>query len=184
MPASLSSPGPSRRGISLAKFAKPPGRDAHVRGPHAFSIWVGGLRLPAAASDTCGRNVGRGRRRARAELQRGFSLNPKEPRRRFGLHSCVLPLAPSSDRRLRSAFSRLLGSQVVVDGGWSRWGPWQRCSRTCGGGVEFSYRECSHPEPRNGGKYCEGQRVQYRSCSTQACPDHDGESSAAPGGAP
>lgn len=66
--------------------------------------------------------------------------------------------------------------QVVVDGGWSPWGPWQRCSRTCGGGVEFSYRECTDPEPQNGGKYCEGQRVQYQSCNTQACPDHSGES--------
>lgn len=62
-----------------------------------------------------------------------------------------------------------------MDGGWSAWGPWQRCSRTCGGGVEFSYRECSHPEPQNGGKYCEGQRVQYQSCNTQACPEHSGE---------
>ncbi|XP_029699517.1 A disintegrin and metalloproteinase with thrombospondin motifs 8 isoform X3 [Takifugu rubripes] len=65
---------------------------------------------------------------------------------------------------------------VVVDGGWSLWGPWRRCSRTCGGGVEFSYRECTDPEPRNGGKYCEGQRVQYQSCNTQACPDHSAKS--------
>uniref|UniRef100_A0A3Q3JQP1 Peptidase M12B domain-containing protein n=1 Tax=Monopterus albus TaxID=43700 RepID=A0A3Q3JQP1_MONAL len=56
---------------------------------------------------------------------------------------------------------------VVVDGGWSSWGPWQQCSRTCGGGVEFSYRECTDPMPQNGGKYCEGQRVQYQSCNTQ-----------------
>lgn len=73
--------------------------------------------------------------------------------------------------------SWLFPLQVLVDGGWSPWGPWRGCSRTCGGGVEFSYRECTDPEPRNGGKYCEGQRVQYRSCNTQACPDHSGESS-------
>lgn len=41
--------------------------------------------------------------------------------------------------------------------------------------MEFSYRECSHPEPQNGGKYCEGQRVQYQSCNTRACPEHSGE---------
>ncbi|XP_029964672.1 A disintegrin and metalloproteinase with thrombospondin motifs 8 [Salarias fasciatus] len=58
---------------------------------------------------------------------------------------------------------------TVVDGGWSSWGPWQQCSRTCGGGVEFSYRECSDPVPQNGGKYCEGQRVQYQSCNIQPC---------------
>ncbi|XP_049581654.1 A disintegrin and metalloproteinase with thrombospondin motifs 8 isoform X1 [Syngnathus scovelli] len=64
---------------------------------------------------------------------------------------------------------------VVVDGGWSTWGPWQQCSRTCGGGVEFSYRECTNPEPQNGGNYCEGQRVQYQSCNTQPC-DNNGKS--------
>lgn len=58
---------------------------------------------------------------------------------------------------------------VVVDGGWSSWGPWQQCSRTCEGGVEYSYRECADPVPQNGGKYCEGQRVQYQSCNIQPC---------------
>lgn len=65
---------------------------------------------------------------------------------------------------------------VVVDGGWSAWGPWQQCSRTCGGGVEFSYRECTNPVPQNGGKYCEGQRVQYQSCNTKPCESSGGKS--------
>lgn len=145
-------------------------------------------QLPAAVSDTCGRNVGRGRRRARAELQHGFSL---KPRRASGLRPqaqraqtavCLWHRALTDCSAVFfPASSRLAGSlQVVVDGGWSLWGPWRRCSRTCGGGVEFSYRECTDPEPRNGGKYCEGQRVQYQSCNTQACPDHSGEFSSSP----
>ncbi|KAG6923516.1 ADAM metallopeptidase with thrombospondin type 1 motif 4 [Chelydra serpentina] len=56
-------------------------------------------------------------------------------------------------------------------GGWGSWGSWGECSRSCGGGVQFSIRECNKPVPRNGGKYCEGKRTQYRSCSTQECPD-------------
>lgn len=40
--------------------------------------------------------------------------------------------------------------------------------------MEFSYRECANPVPQNGGKYCEGQRVQYQSCNTQPC-DNEGE---------
>ncbi|XP_010865083.2 A disintegrin and metalloproteinase with thrombospondin motifs 8 [Esox lucius] len=61
--------------------------------------------------------------------------------------------------------------QEPVDGGWSVWGPWGSCSRSCGGGVEFSQRECTDPEPQNGGSYCLGQRIKYQSCNTQACQD-------------
>ncbi|KAM4662861.1 A disintegrin and metalloproteinase with thrombospondin motifs 4 [Discoglossus pictus] len=56
-----------------------------------------------------------------------------------------------------------------TNGGWGPWGPYGECSRTCGGGVQFSHRECNKPVPRNGGKYCEGKRTQYRSCNTQEC---------------
>ncbi|XP_047248138.1 A disintegrin and metalloproteinase with thrombospondin motifs 8-like isoform X2 [Girardinichthys multiradiatus] len=66
--------------------------------------------------------------------------------------------------------------QMVVDGSWGSWGPWQQCSRTCGGGVEFSYRECIDPVPQNGGKYCEGQRVRYQSCNREPCDTSEGKS--------
>ncbi|KAA0701888.1 A disintegrin and metalloproteinase with thrombospondin motifs 8 [Triplophysa tibetana] len=66
--------------------------------------------------------------------------------------------------------------KAAVDGGWGEWGPWQPCSRTCGGGVMFSYRECNHPSPQNGGKYCLGQRVNYQSCNTHACENNRGKS--------
>ncbi|KAL4647531.1 A disintegrin and metalloproteinase with thrombospondin motifs 8 [Arapaima gigas] len=66
--------------------------------------------------------------------------------------------------------------KVVVDGSWGAWGPWGQCSRTCGGGVKFSRRECTAPEPQNGGKYCEGQRVKYQSCNTQPCEGSNGKS--------
>ncbi|CAL8336148.1 unnamed protein product [Boreogadus saida] len=74
------------------------------------------------------------------------------------------------------ATQEVLQPRVVVDGGWGLWGSWRECSRTCGGGVEFSYRECQDPVPQNGGRYCEGQRVQYRSCNPQPCEDSDGKS--------
>ncbi|CDQ68771.1 unnamed protein product [Oncorhynchus mykiss] len=70
------------------------------------------------------------------------------------------------------AAHEVMQPKVVVDGGWGAWGPWQQCSRTCGGGVEFSYRECTDPVPQNGGKYCEGQRVQYQSCNPQTCEEN------------
>ncbi|KAB1254755.1 A disintegrin and metalloproteinase with thrombospondin motifs 8, partial [Camelus dromedarius] len=65
--------------------------------------------------------------------------------------------------------------QIVVDGGWAPWGPWGECSRTCGGGVQFSHRECKNPEPQNGGRYCLGRRTKYQSCRTEECPP-DGKS--------
>lgn len=37
-------------------------------------------------------------------------------------------------------------------------------------------RECDNPVPKNGGKYCEGKRVRYRSCNIEDCPDSNGES--------
>uniref|UniRef100_A0A670YPS4 ADAM metallopeptidase with thrombospondin type 1 motif 8 n=1 Tax=Pseudonaja textilis TaxID=8673 RepID=A0A670YPS4_PSETE len=58
---------------------------------------------------------------------------------------------------------------LAVDGNWGPWSSWGPCSRTCGGGVHFSYRDCDSPVPQNAGKYCEGQRVQYESCNTEEC---------------
>ncbi|XP_045143176.1 A disintegrin and metalloproteinase with thrombospondin motifs 20 [Echinops telfairi] len=57
-----------------------------------------------------------------------------------------------------------------VDGEWGPWGPYSSCSRTCGGGIKSTTRLCNHPEPRNGGKYCVGRRMKFRSCNTDSCP--------------
>uniref|UniRef100_A0A8C5X320 ADAM metallopeptidase with thrombospondin type 1 motif 1 n=1 Tax=Malurus cyaneus samueli TaxID=2593467 RepID=A0A8C5X320_9PASS len=67
------------------------------------------------------------------------------------------------------------GKCTPVHGGWGSWGLWGECSRSCGGGVQYSFRECDNPIPRNGGKYCEGKRVQYRSCNIEDCPDNNGK---------
>lgn len=62
-------------------------------------------------------------------------------------------------------------SYFQVDGRWGKWGLFSTCSRTCGGGVQLSKRECNNPVPSNGGKYCQGVRVKYRSCNLNSCPD-------------
>ncbi|XP_029557545.1 A disintegrin and metalloproteinase with thrombospondin motifs 15a [Salmo trutta] len=61
--------------------------------------------------------------------------------------------------------------KTKVDGRWGRWGSFGSCSRTCGGGVQLAKRECNNPVPSNGGKYCQGVRVKYRSCSLNPCSD-------------
>uniref|UniRef100_A0A8B9HH99 A disintegrin and metalloproteinase with thrombospondin motifs 1 n=1 Tax=Astyanax mexicanus TaxID=7994 RepID=A0A8B9HH99_ASTMX len=75
-----------------------------------------------------------------------------------------------------TATEEVMKPKVSVDGGWGEWGAWQQCSRSCGGGVMFSYRECDQPTPQNGGSYCRGQRVQYQSCNTQTCESSHGNS--------
>uniref|UniRef100_A0A8D2CYC6 ADAM metallopeptidase with thrombospondin type 1 motif 1 n=1 Tax=Sciurus vulgaris TaxID=55149 RepID=A0A8D2CYC6_SCIVU len=62
-----------------------------------------------------------------------------------------------------------------IHGSWGPWGSWGDCSRTCGGGVQYTIRECDNPVPKNGGKYCEGKRVRYRSCNVEDCPDNNGK---------
>ncbi|KAL0100426.1 hypothetical protein PUN28_019638 [Cardiocondyla obscurior] len=57
-----------------------------------------------------------------------------------------------------------------VQGQWGEWGRYGECSRTCGGGIKRKYRECDNPAPKNGGNYCIGERVKYRSCGTKECP--------------
>uniref|UniRef100_A0A3Q3AU29 ADAM metallopeptidase with thrombospondin type 1 motif 5 n=1 Tax=Kryptolebias marmoratus TaxID=37003 RepID=A0A3Q3AU29_KRYMA len=59
---------------------------------------------------------------------------------------------------------------VSNHGSWSSWGPWGSCSRTCGGGVQFTQRLCNNPPPRNNGRYCTGKRAVYRSCNVTPCP--------------
>uniref|UniRef100_A0A3B3X902 Peptidase M12B domain-containing protein n=1 Tax=Poecilia mexicana TaxID=48701 RepID=A0A3B3X902_9TELE len=57
-----------------------------------------------------------------------------------------------------------------VNGEWGPWGPYSVCSRSCGGGTRSTTRDCNKPEPRNGGRFCVGRRMKFRSCNTEPCP--------------
>ena len=59
-----------------------------------------------------------------------------------------------------------------VDGGWGEWRSWSSCSRSCGGGIKRTVRECDNPAPSRGGLYCTGDRVRYQSCNTGNCPSN------------
>uniref|UniRef100_A0A3P8RX36 SCO-spondin n=1 Tax=Amphiprion percula TaxID=161767 RepID=A0A3P8RX36_AMPPE len=58
-----------------------------------------------------------------------------------------------------------------VDGGWSRWSPWSRCDKRCGGGRSIRTRSCSSPPSKNGGKKCEGEKNQVKPCNTKPCDE-------------
>ncbi|XP_056155186.1 SCO-spondin [Lampris incognitus] len=58
-----------------------------------------------------------------------------------------------------------------VDGGWSRWSPWSRCDKRCGGGRSIRTRSCSSPPPKNGGRKCEAEKNQVKPCNTKPCDE-------------
>ncbi|XP_068700145.1 uncharacterized protein [Montipora foliosa] len=57
-----------------------------------------------------------------------------------------------------------------VDGGWSAWGNWTTCSKSCGQGVQGRQRLCNSPPPSNGGRLCLGPANQSLSCNQGDCP--------------
>ncbi|XP_071956327.1 A disintegrin and metalloproteinase with thrombospondin motifs 16-like isoform X2 [Antedon mediterranea] len=56
-----------------------------------------------------------------------------------------------------------------VDGGWSDYDEWTKCSRSCGGGVRSRRRRCDNPPPAYNGRICEGDAVMLDICNLQNC---------------
>ena len=71
------------------------------------------------------------------------------------------------------ACSSLSRRPQVVDGQWSPWSQYGVCSRTCGGGVQFSERRCDSPVPANGGTYCLGDKTRVKSCNWEECGNEE-----------
>ncbi|XP_078374550.1 properdin-like isoform X2 [Oculina patagonica] len=58
-----------------------------------------------------------------------------------------------------------------VNGGWTMWGNWDKCSVTCGGGTQTRSRSCTNPSAAHGGNPCVGQKVMTQDCSKDVlCP--------------
>ncbi|XP_042320317.1 semaphorin-5A [Sceloporus undulatus] len=58
-----------------------------------------------------------------------------------------------------------------VDGGWSCWSSWSKCSTTCGSGHYMRTRSCTNPAPAYGGDICLGLHTEEALCNTQQCPE-------------
>ncbi|XP_022240084.1 A disintegrin and metalloproteinase with thrombospondin motifs 6-like, partial [Limulus polyphemus] len=88
-------------------------------------------------------------------------------------HIPVLDGTPCNDTKVMSGWCHsgqcvTRGTKIEpVDGSWGQWSDWKDCSRSCGGGVEFSERLCNDPRPMNGGDYCIGHRKRFRICNNQ-----------------
>ena len=60
----------------------------------------------------------------------------------------------------------------IVNGGYSPWSKWTKCSVTCGNGHEYRSRKCNKPTPQNGGADCSlmGDPTDIKACVMEPCP--------------
>ncbi|XP_078354915.1 uncharacterized protein LOC144639494 isoform X2 [Oculina patagonica] len=67
---------------------------------------------------------------------------------------------------------------IPINGGYSPWSYWSRCSKSCDGGSQHRSRSCTNPPPANDGKDCSrlGQATESRKCNTKRCPVDGGYS--------
>ena len=65
----------------------------------------------------------------------------------------------------------------VIDGGWSDWTDWDSC--VCNSDTNIASqqrrRECSNPEPQNGGLPCYGDEIDTQLCVNVHCQGEDCE---------
>ena len=59
---------------------------------------------------------------------------------------------------------------ISVNGGWTNFGSWSECTKTCGTGTQSRNRTCTNPAPQYGGADCTGDAEESRDCNTQPCP--------------
>jgi hypothetical protein len=56
--------------------------------------------------------------------------------------------------------------RVAVDGGWGPWSLWTACGVDCG---RQRSRDCAEPEPRHGGRPCDGPGLGADNCTGGLC---------------
>lgn len=62
----------------------------------------------------------------------------------------------------------------AVDGRWTPFTPWSKCSKKCGGGTQKRTRTCTNPKPAHGGRGCHGSSYERQSCNKHKCPINGG----------
>lgn len=59
----------------------------------------------------------------------------------------------------------------ILNGGWSNWSEFSKCSVTCGRGVKFRSRICNNPPPDSDGLQCDPTKSsENKACNAQDCP--------------
>lgn len=89
----------------------------------------------------------------------GYKLDPQNIKRTYWIMSCHTII-----------LNNIIFCVFPVDGGWSCWSSWSKCSATCGGGHYMRTRSCTNPAPAYGGDICLGLHTEEALCNTQPCP--------------
>lgn len=55
---------------------------------------------------------------------------------------------------------------LSVDGGWAEWSEWSACGSDC---ERQRGRECTAPEPKHGGRLCDGVALATDNCTGGLC---------------
>ena len=66
---------------------------------------------------------------------------------------------------------------ISVDGGFSPWSIFSKCSTDCGEGTKTRTRTCTNPEPAFGGEECNGPVIDTQKCVVIDCPGKEKETS-------
>lgn len=66
-----------------------------------------------------------------------------------------------------------------IDGGWSEWDEWKRCTKTCGGGTGVRNRRCDRPKPNMSGRPCVGPDKGVGKCNEHQCGQLSAKTTAA-----
>ena len=85
---------------------------------------------------------------------------------------CVLLILYKRDKHKKERQLMSPAIPFTVNGGYSAWGPYGDCSKSCGGGEETRHRTCTNPPPSGRGNDCSqlGPSSFTRECNTQSCP--------------
>ncbi|XP_062605264.1 A disintegrin and metalloproteinase with thrombospondin motifs 14-like [Saccostrea cucullata] len=100
-------------------------------------------------------------------LQVNYGQMFKETTSVFGMYCEENKICHRTD--CADASSAKLSSLVKREGGWSQWGSWTGCTRTCGRGINYRIRKCDNPAPINFDG-CDGDAYEAVTCSTKPCP--------------
>uniref|UniRef100_A0A8B9KRI4 Netrin receptor UNC5 n=1 Tax=Astyanax mexicanus TaxID=7994 RepID=A0A8B9KRI4_ASTMX len=127
------------------------------------NLIISEARLSDSGNYTClASNIVARRRSASAtvivygECLRGFSVNQLSCEDKSGLNG----------RECLCMCVCVCVCVCTVDGGWSGWTEWSVCSSEC---ERQRGRECTDPEPKHGGRLCDGAALDTENCTGDLC---------------